>query len=163
MTETELIQRLLAPVLIIPACGLLILSTSARFTSLLARVRSQHAERLEVYRAGPAATDRDAQVLRLRLEGLKVQTTRMLWRIRMQRNALLLLFGAVVCMVLTSLLLGVGVLAPVVEYGAGVFFVLGLLLIAMSMALSMIEVADALTPIRYEHDRVEALCSSEER
>ena len=158
MDDATLIQQLLAPVLIIPACGLLILSASARLSALLARIRAMHADRLEVFQSNDEENPRAAAVRAVQLEGLEQQTHAMLRRATMQRNALQLLFCSVGLMAISSLMLGVSVLAPGLDIVAGAAFIAGLVLVLIAMVCCVVEMAGALDPIRYEHKRIESLC-----
>ena len=94
----------------------------------------------------------------MRFEGLEAQTHRMLRRAALQRNALQLLFLAVMAMGASSLLLGLALVAPFAEWVAGAAFVGGLALVIGAMGYCIAEMSGALTPIRYEHERVEQLC-----
>ena len=52
----SIIQQIIAPATMVPACGLLILSSTVRMNTALGRVRAFHTERLDVWKS---STDRN--------------------------------------------------------------------------------------------------------
>ncbi len=157
--DSGVIQLLVVPAVIIPACGLLVLSTSARLNAIIARVRVMHGERLSAY-VEPATNGHAGQVRAMRLEGIDDQTTRMLCRARLMRITLLMLFCAVICLVISSLLLGVSIFFDGVDAVAVIIFVGGLLCVLVAMVSSIIEISRALEAVGFEHDRVTKLCDT---
>ena len=165
--DGAVIQQILAPAAMIPACGLLLLSSSARMNTVLARIRAFHSERLDVWRSEEASGTRHGRVRELRLEGLEHQTHRLLRRAGLLRLTMLQLFVAVACNVLA--VIGLALVYTLSDAsGAGVYgvaigvFVVGLLCMLGAMGTSVLEVARILETVRYEHVRVERLCESPE-
>ncbi|MEO1008296.1 MAG: DUF2721 domain-containing protein [Planctomycetota bacterium] len=164
MTDaTGIIQDLVAPAILIPACGLLLLSSTARMNTVLARIRAFHRERLDVWRDDPAPGSRDEGVRNLRLEGLERQTTRLIARAALLRATMIQLFAAIIC----NLLSVFGLAAPyvvgesaVLLYASVIVFLLGIAAMLGAMATSVLEVARILETVHYEHDRVESLCGT---
>jgi len=159
----EIIQQILAPAAMIPACGLLLLSSTARMNTVLARIRAFHAERLDVWRSNAETGTRDDSVRSLRLEGLEHQTHQLLSRAALLRWTMLQLFGAVACNLLSIVGLALLYLTNHQDafYTASVMvFVTGIVLVLGSMATSALEVKRILETVRYEHARVECLCDA---
>lgn len=160
MTDTldTLIQALLAPVVMISACGLLILSTSARQTFLLTRVRTLHRERVEAFLEDPQTlSPRRLAVRRLRLQDIDRQTEQLLGRLRLTRDAMLLLFACIAAMVLSSLAHGLALFASAAEYTAIALFIIGMLCTLAAMLASAVEIARSLEAIRFENARIQDL------
>lgn len=163
-SDPGIIQQLVAPAVMVPACGLLLLSTTARMNTVLARVRAFHRERLDAWSRDEAPGSPRARVRELRVEGLEHQTHRLLARARLLRLTMLALFVAIGCFLLAMLLLAARLLAPGSEalYNAAVaVFVAGVLVMVGAMLSSGLEVARILETVRYEHDRVEGLCQTD--
>lgn len=159
--DPGVIQQLVAPAVMVPACGLLLLSSTARMNTVLARVRAFHAERLNIWRDGAEAGTRAEQVRDLRLEGLERQTHRLLDRASLLRITMLLLFSAIACNLFTMLALALrhAVGSEDALYVAAIgIFLLGVVLVLASMVSSALEVGRILETVRYEHGRVEGLC-----
>lgn len=164
MDSVGVIQELIAPAAMIPACGLLLLSSTARMNTVLARIRAFHAERLAVWRDDQEPGSKADAVRTLRLDGLEQQTHRLLARASLLRMTMLQLFGGVVCNGLAILLLGARVVlsdVPGIYSAAVVIFVGGVLCVLGAMVTSVLEVLRILETVRYEHDRVEALCETD--
>ena len=159
-TDASIIQQILAPVVVISACALLCLSTSARLTAILSRIRGFHQERIEAFQIEPGKDERADRVRAMRLEGLEEQTHRLIRRAALIRNALLLLFFAIICMLISSLVLGLSTIVDGVQPAAIVMFVVGVISMLIAMILSLAEIGAALKTVRYEHSRVASLDSS---
>lgn len=164
MPEATVIQQIVAPAVMIPACGLLLLSTTARLNSTLGRLRAFHHEQLEIWRTDAPPGSRTRRVRDLRLEGLEAQGERLLRRIWLMRTTMLLLFGAITCNILASLALAGEFIAeePLSIRVVGVVvFVIGLLLMLAAMVSSAAEVSMAMGSVRYEHERVRRLVAED--
>lgn len=163
LAETAIIQQIIAPATMIPACGLLILSSSARMNMVLARIRAFHVERINIWKLDSEPGSREHTVRDIRLQGLEHQAHRLLRRARFIRLTMLLLFAAVACNLLAVIGLATrfvvddaGGVIPLLAMG---IFMAGILLMIVAMITSMIEVACVTEAATYEHKRVEALCS----
>ncbi|MEN0020432.1 MAG: DUF2721 domain-containing protein [Planctomycetota bacterium] len=165
VVDPGVIQQLVAPAVMIPACGVILLSSTARLNTVLARIRAFHQERLSIWRDEHTPGSRADQVRSLRLEGLQLQTDRMLSRAALLRKTMLQLFIAVVCNLLTVIGLAVRVLVgpePAGLYTAAVIvFMCGIVCMLGAMVTSVLEVGRILETVSYEHDRVESLCGTE--
>lgn len=160
--DASIIQQILAPAAMVPACGLLLLSSTARMNTVLGRIRTFHAERLDVWRSDAESGSRSDSVRALRLEGLEHQTHKLLHRAALLRITMLQLFGAVSCNLLSVIGLALLYLMdepPMVYNAAVIVFILGVLLFLGAMVTSGLEVKRILETVRYEHRRVEGLCA----
>lgn len=165
-TDPSVIQQLVAPAVMVPACGLLLLSTTARMNTVLARIRTFHRERLDAWRSDEAPGSAGARVRELRVEGLEHQTHRLLARARLLRITMLTLFGAIGCFLLTMLLLAARLLLPEtlpLDTGSVTVFVVGVVFMVGAMCTSALEVFRILETVTYEHKRVEGICLTDPR
>lgn len=159
-----IIQEIVAPAVMIPACGLLLLSSSARMNTLLARIRAFHTERLNVWRDETPSGSRGDALRSLRLEGLESQTHKLLGRARILRTTMLQLFASITCNLLSVLGLALdrALEGPESLYYVSVgLFLTGILFFLGAMATSVWEVATMLDTVQYEHGRVEKICASD--
>ncbi len=104
LTVVQAIQLMLAPAVMISACGLLMLGISNKFSSVVNRVRLLNEEKRRLF---PRASDATfgAQETQ-RLESIARQLDRLLRRAWLVRNSLLCYTIAVALFVLTSLFIG---------------------------------------------------------
>lgn len=104
LTVIQAIQLMLAPAVMINGCGLLLLSISSKFSSVVNRVRLLNEEKRRL--ASRAAEPNFGAQENQRLESIARQLDRLLGRARMVRNSLLCYSIAIALFVLTSLLIG---------------------------------------------------------
>lgn len=104
LSITQLIQLILAPGVMINACGLLLLSINNKFSSVLNRIRGLNEEKRHLaLRAG----GKDFSPLEnQRLESVTRQLPGLMVRAKYLRNAVTCYFSAVGLFVTTSLLIG---------------------------------------------------------
>ena len=151
----NIIQQLLAPVLMISACGLLCLGQFARYTAILNRLRAFNAERFALLQKIRHVEGGDRKLLEKRLEGLHTQADRVLRHAAVIRYALLSLSACIVFMVVTSLLIGLERLVPAASTIAVVTFVIGLVCVLAGMLAVIAEVSVSLNLVRFEHHNIE--------
>lgn len=161
--DSTIIQQIVAPAAMIPACGLLLLSSTARMNTVLSRIRAFHHERLDVWKEDPQPGSRAGRVRELRLEGLEHQTHRLLRRAELLRASMLMLIVAVACNLLSVIGLAAGFVVEHVSTtlrdGAAAVFVAGVIAMVGAMVTSFLEVFRITETVTYEHKRVEALCA----
>jgi hypothetical protein len=104
LTVIQAIQLMLAPAVMINGCGLLLLSISNKFSSVVNRVRLLNEEKRKLF--SRASEQNFGALENQRLESIARQLDRLLQRARMVRNSLLCYSIAVALFVLTSLLIG---------------------------------------------------------
>ena len=152
----ETLQPLLAPVVLISACGLMIMALNARTMTAKARIRQLHLERLTI-------TENAAQVgsasatQRLRYEGVGNQSDNLLRRLVLMRAALMSMVGCVVLMLVSSLLTGLHGVLEITSIPAVTIFVLGVLSMLAGAVVFLMELRLSMREIAYEHRRIMAL------
>jgi hypothetical protein len=157
---TRIISTSVVPVAIISASALLCLAFYNRLSGLISRLRGFQRERLAEYeqyaehvRSGHEDASSISQHQQM-LGMLEVQTKRVYRRAKLVRGALLHLLAAIGCLVLCSLSMGLGLVAPagglVAGYAAQAFFVFGMILLLGGAGLGFIEMWNALEPIQLE-------------
>jgi hypothetical protein len=107
----QAIQAILAPAIMVSACGLLLLGLLNRYTVIMSRIRALSEERRRLlFATTPPAEARPLDVARL--ASVMRQLVDLVDRVRLLRNAVMCQVAAVGCFVLTSLLLGLRVSGP---------------------------------------------------
>ncbi len=100
----QAIQLILAPAVMISACGLLLLGISNKFSIVLNRIRLLNDEKRRLHhRSSDAPLSSREQA---RFENLTMQIERLMSRAKLIRNSLLCYIIAVALFVLTSLIIG---------------------------------------------------------
>ena len=160
----EALQPLLAPVVLISACGLMIMSLNARTMSSKSRIRQLHHERLEIVELAEASGG-VTPTQRLRYEGVGNQSNNLLCRLRLMRASLMCMVGCVVLMLMSSLAIGIAGLAQdsVFDELAILSFVVGILSMLAGAVTFLIELRISLKEIAYEHQRMLALTLPESK
>jgi len=104
LSITQLIQLILAPGVMINACGLLLLSINSKFSSVLNRIRGLNEEKrhLVLHAAGKNFSPLEDQ----RLKSVTRQLPGLMVRAKFLRNAVTCYFTAVGLFITTSLLIG---------------------------------------------------------
>lgn len=170
-----LLQIVLAPVVLISACGLLCLALYNRFSNIISRARAFHREmfdcQTQLTKLGNPESDLAAQ-LTDRIAILSGQTAQILARAAKIRAALFCLLLTIVCMLACSLLLAAPV--PLVDPAqiangsafntpgtlhtivmlAGAVFVVGIVLMIAAMIFAVLELRTALDPVAIEHEEI---------
>ena len=113
LSVIQVIQLILAPGVMINACGLLLLGINAKFTSVLNRIRALTEEKRKLILH---AADRDFHPIEnQRIESITRQLKGLLKRARLIRNAVLCYLTAVGLFVATSLFIGLDFFFPFFE------------------------------------------------
>ena len=134
----ESLQPLLAPVVLISACGLMIMALNARAMTAKARIRQFHLERLSICEKANAAGMTTA-TQRLRYEGVGHQSNNLLCRLRLMRAALMCKVGCIVLMLVSSLLIGLHGIVQATAVPAVIVFVAGVLSMLIGGCLFFLE------------------------
>jgi hypothetical protein len=147
----QAIQGILAPAIMVSACGLLLLGLLNRYATIMSRIRNLNDERRRLTRSlapsGESSPDEAA-----RLASVTRQLTDLVDRVRLLRNAVLCQIAAVGCFVLTSLLLGLRVAGPEVirVFHPLPVFLLGMATVFVGLVFEGVDVARAYRTIRVE-------------
>jgi len=144
----EAIRLLVAPVVMISACGLLCLALYNRLAVIVARARAFNKERVECVHALRA--DPDAPHLAARVATLDHQFTVLLLRARLVRAALVALLTTVASMLFCSLALGLMTVVTWAGVAALTVFVVGIVTALAAVAFALLELRRALDPVSVE-------------
>jgi hypothetical protein len=126
LSVIQVIQLILAPGIMINACGLLLLSISNKFTSVLNRIRALTEEKRKLMLN---ASQREFYPIEnQRIESVSRQVSGLLNRARLIRNAVFCYLGAVGLFVTTSLFIGMDYFASILQFR---YFILGAFLLGM--------------------------------
>lgn len=150
----EVIQPFLAPAVMFSAGGLLCLAQFARFSALVAQVRTFDRERLAALQDAARADSEQSELLLQRASGLEYQAKNMLKHTAIVKNALRFLVGGILLMLLVSLTVGASLIFEFLSVLALTFFVLGLISTFLGMCLVLKELGVSLDLIQFEHDNV---------
>lgn len=155
----EIIQTLLAPVVVISANGLFCLAFYNRLSSVVNRSRMLNKERFDLASqladktSGSQSEAADHHQRRLAaLDELGHRLYRRAHRIRM---AIACLLTSVLFMLGCSLALGLAILSNELIWIALALFIAGLLVMMTGIVMALLELRIALETLLYEHERLE--------
>lgn len=122
----QVIQLMLAPGIMISACGLLLLGMNNKYSLIVNRIRLLNEERRRVLKnAGEREFNYEENV---RLESISLQLDKLNLRVRLVRNAVLSYTIAVALFVITSILIGIEYFAVLnLNVLITIFFLLGMI------------------------------------
>jgi hypothetical protein len=121
-TAGRTIQLILAPVVMVTACGLLLNGMLTHYTAINDRIRRLTAERIGLAFLTPAADDHGA-LARERLTEIDHQVPMLIDRHRQVHHAILLVYTSVVTLVLSMFIIGAAALADSDALGTVALFV----------------------------------------
>lgn len=105
ITIVNVIQAMLAPGIMISACGLLILGMNNKYSIVVNRIRLLNEERRKLFgKAGDKEFNYNENV---RLGSINIQLDQLAFRLKLVRNAVVCYTTAVALFVLTSLAIGI--------------------------------------------------------
>lgn len=135
----HVIQLMLAPAIMISACGLLLLGINNKYSLVVNRIRLLNQESRSIkQKLGGEEFSTDDNV---RLESIVIQIESLLYRLKLVRNAVLSYALAVGLFVVTSLLLGLSYLSE--SHGFNIFimglFLLGMLCVLLGIIFTSME------------------------
>jgi hypothetical protein len=163
---SKIISAGTGPIIVISACGLLCLGFYNRLSGIVARLRVFHRERLkereelERHRAGESPDPSAISVHLEMLESLEVQTTEIMNRAHLIRQALSCFLLTIACLSMCSLVLGLSVLWPRLIVSSVVFFIVGMALLIVGIIFAMKELYCALQPVELESRFIDEIVSS---
>lgn len=153
-TVTSTIQLILAPVVMLTACSLVLNGQFNQYISINNRLREMTRERLGLIRL----TSRDVFDSE-RLEEIDHQIPQLLSRHLLVRNALVLLYSAIVAFILDMFVIALAVVTLTVWLTTLVLlvFLIGILLFLGAGIMATIEVSRSHQAVHYEVERVAKL------
>ncbi len=129
----QVIQLMLAPGLMISACGLLLLGMNNKYSLVVNRIRLLNEEKRKFFsKAGEKDFNYEENV---RLESISMQLSRLAFRVKLVRNAVLSYTLAVAFFVLTSLFIGLEYVISYenLSYLITILFLTGMLLVLVGV------------------------------
>jgi hypothetical protein len=123
----EIIQLMLAPGIMISACGLLLLGMNNKYSLVVNRIRLLNEERRKSIHKTTDDKDFNYQENQ-RLQSISMQISKLVFRVGLVRNAVLCYTVAVALFVLTSLSIGFGFLLELTKLNTivTILFLLGM-------------------------------------
>ncbi|MHB1686623.1 MAG: DUF2721 domain-containing protein [Ignavibacteriaceae bacterium] len=125
----QVIQLMLAPCLMISACGLLLLGMNNKYSLIVNRIRLLNEERRRIFKT---TNDKEFNYHEnIRLESISIQLSALDFRVRLVRNAVLSYTLAVAFFVLTSLFIGLQFLSSIknINHLITILFLAGMMLV----------------------------------
>lgn len=141
---------MLAPGLMISACGLLLLGMNNKYSLVVNRIRILNEERRRaLHKMGENEFTLQENV---RFESITKQLERLTFRVRLVRNAVLSYTIAVALFVLTSLLIGIGYLLDITKLNSSItiFFLLGMTSVLVGVLFAAFETYKGYEIVKYE-------------
>lgn len=105
LNAVQIIQLMVAPAVMISACGLLLLGMNNRYSLVVNRIRLLNEEKCRLMnKIGEQQSSTDDNI---RLESIATQLNALVFRVKLVRNAVLSYTSGVALFVITSLLFGI--------------------------------------------------------
>jgi len=148
-TIIQLIQLMLAPGLMISACGLLLLGMNNKYSLVVNRIRLLNEERRKYLGKHDKEFKYEDNV---RIESLSTQIKSLVARVRLVRNAVFAYSVAVGIFVLTSLFIGLNYLtgSDRLDYIIAALFLLGMIAVLIGVIFASYETIKGYNIIQYE-------------
>jgi hypothetical protein len=146
----QIIQLMLAPGIMISACGLLLLGMNNKYSLVVNRIRTLNEERRRaLHKMGENEFTLQENV---RFESITKQLERLTFRVGLVRNAVLSYTIAVALFVLTSLLIGIGYLFDMTRLNSSitVLFLLGMASVLFGVLFAAYETYKGYEIVKYE-------------
>ena len=146
----QIIQLMLAPGLMISACGLLLLGMNNKYSLVVNRIRLLNEERR---RSLKILDDKEFTLQEnVRFESISKQLERLTYRVKLVRNAVLSYTIAVALFVLTSLLIGFGYLLDITRLNSfiTILFLFGMISVLFGVIFAAYETYRGYEIVKYE-------------
>ncbi len=150
ISATQAIQLILAPGVMINACGLLLLSISSKFTTVLNRIRALTEEKRKLI---ARASDQDFSPMESqRLESVTRQIIGLMIRAQYIRNAISCYFCAVGLFVITSLTIGIDYFmqVPLLRFLSLTTFLIGMITVFLGVVLGVRDILKGFDVVKFE-------------
>ncbi len=146
----QIIQLMLAPGIMISACGLLLLGMNNKYSLVVNRIRTLNEERRRaLHKLGEQELSLQENV---RFESITKQLERLTYRVGLVRNAVLSYTIAVALFVITSLLIGFSYLFDITRMNSfiTVIFLLGMVSVLVGVSFAAYETYKGYAIVKYE-------------
>ena len=150
LNALQIIQLMVAPAVMISACGLLLLGINNKYSLVVNRIRILNEEKRNLTtKMGESQPSTETNI---RLESTAVQITALVYRARLVRNSVLSYTAAVALFILTSLFLGVSSFLSIgkLNYFIISAFLLGMLFVLVGVFFAGFETKKGYDIISYE-------------
>jgi hypothetical protein len=150
LNAVQIIQLMLAPAVMISACGLLLLGINNKYSLVVNRIRLLNEEKRRLlikFGDGQHSTEEN-----VRLESTATQIAALVYRAKLVRNTVLSYTTAVALFVITSLLLGISSVLSLqkLNYFIITAFLLGMLFVLIGVIYAGLETKKGYDIISYE-------------
>jgi Protein of unknown function (DUF2721) len=166
-TATQVIQLILAPVVMVSACAILVGGVLSHYQAVSDRVRALNAERFQIARGlrgagGAAAPD---PLVEERLAEIGHQLRDLVARLRLLRTAVVTIYAAAAVFIGCMIAIAVAVIVDSGSTAAGVLalFVLGTLVFLGGVLTAAVELTRSLQAVVWETERIEVLATGGSR
>lgn len=146
----ELIQLMLAPGLMISACGLLLLGMNNKYSLVVNRIRLLNDERRKIINK---LNDKELNYQEnIRLASISKQLDSLIFRVKLVRNAVLAYTVAVALFILTSLLIGAEEILNIsrFSFAISVLFSLGMISVLIGVVFAAYETYKGYEIVKFE-------------
>jgi hypothetical protein len=146
----DIIKLMLAPGLMISACGTLLLGTNGKYALVAGRIRALNEERRK-YRIKKKETDLSAAEI-IRIENITIQLDKLVYRIKLVRNSVVSYTLAIALFIISSLLIGLNYKyeSPEINTLTLFIFLAGVIITFLGMMASTFEVLKAYSVVKNE-------------
>lgn len=150
ITIVEVIQAMLAPGIMISACGLLIMGVNNKYSTVVNRIRLLNAEKRKYFDRAAHNDFRFEE--EVRLKSISTQILELSKRVKLVRNAIFCYSLAVGSFVLTSLIIGLGFALQTSKIAAFSMFVFlfGMVGVLVGVTFAALEVLRGYQIVQYE-------------
>jgi hypothetical protein len=144
----QIIQLILAPAVMINACGLLLLATSNKYSNVLNRIRLLNEEKRKLSRK---AGEKNFEEMH-RLESLSRQIGHLMHRAELVRNSVMCYTGAIGLFIITSLLIGFSFLFHGFQSDSAITiaFLLGMVVVFAGVIYSFLDAKKGFEIVRFD-------------
>jgi hypothetical protein len=144
----QIIQLILAPAVMINACGLLLLATSSKYSSVLNRIRLLNDEKRKLFKKAGEKNFEETQ----RLESLARQLGHLMQRAELVRNSVMCYTGAIALFIITSLLIGFSFLIRGFQSddATTITFLVGMVMVFVGVLFSFLDAKKGYEIVRYD-------------
>jgi len=145
---SQIIQLILAPAVMINACGLLLLATSNKYSNVLNRIRLLNEEKRKLFKKAGDKIFEETQ----RLESLSRQIGNLMHRAELVRNSVMCYSAAIAVFIITSLLIGFGFLFHGFQSDAAITiaFLLGMVVVFAGVVYSFLDAKKGFEIVRFD-------------
>ena len=148
----EMIQSMLAPGLMISACGLLLLGMNNKYSLVVNRIRLLNDEKRNVLNRYALSDETTSD--NVRLESITKQLDKLVFRVKLVKNAVLSYTIAVALFIFTSILIGLRLLLPADSLRSTIMiiFLCGMILVLVGSFFAAYETVKGFEIINLEVD-----------